>query len=199
MSRPTFSLCRLNASADPALIQQTKLSPLNAKQKSSLAVIMHPHRPMAPQSTVPPAPLTSPTSLSLPTALYIRQIVQADQPQQWLNAAGLLWVPVGAPWMRLALSGGCLIGWRAWRMGRHLKQCCVQFLRRFLRMKAVCFCGADQEALVDMIKAIMSLGQTESISKLLLFIKLFRVFYLSPRRLCFLLWFFVWFDIGIKK
>lgn len=77
--------------------------------------------------------------------------------------------------------------------------CRVQFLRRFLRMKAVCFCGADQEALVDMIKAIMSLGQTESISKLLLFIKLFRVFYLSPRRLCFLLWFFVWFDIGIKK
>lgn len=102
MSRPTFSLWRLNASADPALIQQTKLSPLNAKQKSSLAVIMHPHRPVAPQSTVPPAPLTSPTSLSLPTALYIRQIVQADQPQQWLNAAGcfgFLWGLRGCAWL----------------------------------------------------------------------------------------------------
>lgn len=54
--RQTFSLCRLYASADPALIQQTKLSLLNAQQKSSLAVIMHPPRPAAPQSTVLPAP-----------------------------------------------------------------------------------------------------------------------------------------------
>lgn len=53
---------------------------------------------------------------------------------------------------------------------------------------------------IVIIKATMSLGQTESISKLLLFIKLFRVFYLSPRRSCFPLWFFVgWFDTRIKQ
>ena len=63
MSRAEANLRWLYVSADPALIQQTKLSLLNAQQKSSLAVIMQPPRPAAPQSTVLPSPLTSLTSL----------------------------------------------------------------------------------------------------------------------------------------
>ncbi len=71
MSRAETNLLHwLYVSADPALIQQTKLSLLNAQQKSSLAVIMYPPRPAAPQSTVLPSPLTSLTSLSLPSAPY---------------------------------------------------------------------------------------------------------------------------------
>lgn len=71
MSRAETNLLRwLYVSADPALIRQTKLSLLNAQQQSSLAVIMHPPRPAAPQSTALPSPLTSLTALSLPSAPY---------------------------------------------------------------------------------------------------------------------------------
>lgn len=54
----------LYVSADPALIQQTKLSLLNAQQKSSLAVIMHPPHPAAPQCTILPSPLSSTLTLT---------------------------------------------------------------------------------------------------------------------------------------
>ena len=74
MSRAEANLRRLYVSADPALIQQTKLSLLNAQQKSSLAVIMQPPRPAAPQSTVLPSPLTSLTSLL--SALYHTRLVR---------------------------------------------------------------------------------------------------------------------------
>lgn len=64
MSRDKPLVHWLYVSADPALIQQTKLSPLNAQQKSSLAVIMHPPRPAAPQCTILSSPLTSLPSLT---------------------------------------------------------------------------------------------------------------------------------------
>lgn len=105
--RQTFSLCRLYASADPALIQQTKLSLLNAQQKSSLAVIMHPPRPAAPQSTVLPAPPRHPPT-SPSTTLYITQIVYTDQRQQRL--VWVLWGLHGSDFA--SLSRGCLIGLR---------------------------------------------------------------------------------------
>lgn len=90
MSRAEANLRWLYVSADPALILQTKLSLLNAQQKSSLAVIMQPPRPAAPQSTVLPSPLTSLTSLlsalydTRPVRIYCQLIkhyltVSADQ------------------------------------------------------------------------------------------------------------------------
>lgn len=53
--RQPFSLCGLYVSADPALIQQTKLSLLNAQQKSSLSRHYAPVAPCSPSIHRPPS------------------------------------------------------------------------------------------------------------------------------------------------
>lgn len=117
--RQTFSLCRLYASADPALIQQTKLSLLNAQQKSSLAVIMHPPRPAAPQSTVLPAPPTS-TNLTLNHSIHYTNCIHRSAS----TTLGL--GPVGPPWIRLCQLIPRLLDWietcGVLGPGRHLER-----------------------------------------------------------------------------